>query len=126
MSSSTRARLPDDYDPRTFAGGLQQIVIGMPHRGRLNLLTGPLRMDPLVLFRKLKGLSEFPDSAKATGDVTSHLSRSRHPRRAALGLAMSFNCHEPLFPSQLGGLASERRRIHARHGPLQPVAPRGE
>ncbi|XP_026279929.2 2-oxoadipate dehydrogenase complex component E1 isoform X1 [Frankliniella occidentalis] len=54
-------------------GGVEQLVVGMPHRGRLNLLTGPLLMDPSVLFRKLKGLSEFPDSAKASGDVTSHL-----------------------------------------------------
>lgn len=55
------------------SAGLEQIVVGMPHRGRLNLLTGPLLMDPCVLFRKLKGLSEFPASAKASGDVTSHL-----------------------------------------------------
>lgn len=48
-------------------------MVGMPHRGRLNLLTGPLRLDPSVLFRKLKGQSEFPPDAKATGDVTSHL-----------------------------------------------------
>ncbi|KAJ1528513.1 hypothetical protein ONE63_006920 [Megalurothrips usitatus] len=54
-------------------GGLQQLVVGMPHRGRLNLLTGPLLMDPCVLFRKLRGLSEFPEDAKASGDVTSHL-----------------------------------------------------
>nr|CAD7450354.1 unnamed protein product [Timema bartmani] len=54
--------------------GVEQIVIGMPHRGRFNLLTGLLRLSPVQLFRKFKGLSEFPTNVKATGDVASHLS----------------------------------------------------
>nr|CAD7590622.1 unnamed protein product [Timema genevievae] len=53
--------------------GVEQIVIGMPHRGRFNLLTGLLRLSPVQLFRKFKGLSEFPTNVKATGDVASHL-----------------------------------------------------
>lgn len=53
---------------------ISDIVLGMPHRGRLNLLTGLLEMPPEKLFRKLKGLPEFPEGFKATGDVISHLS----------------------------------------------------
>ncbi|XP_035740721.1 probable 2-oxoglutarate dehydrogenase E1 component DHKTD1 homolog, mitochondrial isoform X1 [Vespa mandarinia] len=53
--------------------GLTDIVICMPHRGRLNFLTGILNFPPEKLFRKLKGSSEFPDDAKAIGDVASHL-----------------------------------------------------
>nr|CAD7402421.1 unnamed protein product [Timema poppensis] len=53
--------------------GVEQIVIGMPHRGRFNLLAGLLRLSPVQLFRKFKGLSEFPTNVKATGDVASHL-----------------------------------------------------
>lgn len=45
----------------------------MPHRGRLNFLTGMLNFPPQKLFRKLRGLSEFPDGTNATGDVASHL-----------------------------------------------------
>ncbi|XP_011306220.1 probable 2-oxoglutarate dehydrogenase E1 component DHKTD1, mitochondrial, partial [Fopius arisanus] len=52
--------------------GLEQIVLAMPHRGRLNFLTGMLQFPPEKLFRKLKGLPEFPDDVKATGDVPSH------------------------------------------------------
>lgn len=44
----------------------------MPHRGRLNFLTGMLNFPPEKLFRKLRGIPEFPDNAKATGDVISH------------------------------------------------------
>ncbi|KAK2579350.1 hypothetical protein KPH14_008300 [Odynerus spinipes] len=52
--------------------GLTDIIICMPHRGRLNFLTGMLHFPPEKLFRKLKGYSEFPDDAKTTGDVASH------------------------------------------------------
>ncbi|KAL0103441.1 hypothetical protein PUN28_017599 [Cardiocondyla obscurior] len=52
---------------------LERVVICIPHRGRLNLLTGMLNFPPEVLFHKLQGLSEFPDETKCTGDVISHL-----------------------------------------------------
>ncbi|XP_063972436.1 probable 2-oxoglutarate dehydrogenase E1 component DHKTD1 homolog, mitochondrial isoform X2 [Diachasmimorpha longicaudata] len=52
--------------------GIDQIVLAMPHRGRLNFLTGMLKFPPEKLFRKLRGLPEFPDNVKATGDVASH------------------------------------------------------
>ncbi|XP_043274432.1 probable 2-oxoglutarate dehydrogenase E1 component DHKTD1, mitochondrial isoform X2 [Venturia canescens] len=51
---------------------LKHIVLCMPHRGRLNFLTGMLKFPPEKLFRKLRGLSEFPEDAKAIGDVPSH------------------------------------------------------
>lgn len=56
-----------------FTADLTDIVICMPHRGRLNFLTGMLDFPPEKLFRKLKGSSEFPDDAKTVGDVASHL-----------------------------------------------------
>lgn len=46
----------------------------MPHRGRLNLLTGLLNFPPVVMFRKMKGLPEFPPDQSGAGDVLSHLS----------------------------------------------------
>uniref|UniRef100_A0A8D3BNQ5 2-oxoadipate dehydrogenase complex component E1 n=1 Tax=Scophthalmus maximus TaxID=52904 RepID=A0A8D3BNQ5_SCOMX len=56
--------------------GVTDIVIGMPHRGRLNLLTGLLKFPPELMFRKMRGLSEFPESSPAIGDVLSHLTSS--------------------------------------------------
>ena len=47
----------------------------MPHRGRLNLLTGMLQFPPVAMFRKMKGLPEFPPQQKGAGDVLSHLSK---------------------------------------------------
>jgi hypothetical protein len=45
----------------------------MPHRGRLNLLTGLLEYSPAALFHKIRGGSEIPEELGATGDVISHL-----------------------------------------------------
>lgn len=51
---------------------VNNIVLAMPHRGKLNLLTTMLKMPPAKIFHKLKGFSEFPSSAKAMGDIASH------------------------------------------------------
>lgn len=51
----------------------------MPHRGRLNLLTGLLQLPPSVLFRKIRGLPDFPKDFSCTGDVASHLSKFYGP-----------------------------------------------
>ncbi|XP_055851943.1 probable 2-oxoglutarate dehydrogenase E1 component DHKTD1 homolog, mitochondrial isoform X2 [Episyrphus balteatus] len=59
-----------------FASGveekLQHIVVGMPHRGRGNLLTTMLNLRPAKVFRKFKGESEFADGVNAMSDVVSH------------------------------------------------------
>lgn len=54
--------------------GVEHVILGMPHRGRLNLLTGLLEYSPRALFHKIKGGSEFPEQLGACGDVISHLS----------------------------------------------------
>merc|ERR1719384_2090508 len=55
---------------------LNQIVLGQAHRGRLNLLTGLLQFPPVAMFRKMKGLPEFPPEQSGAGDVLSHLCAS--------------------------------------------------
>lgn len=55
---------------------VEQCIIAMAHRGRLNLLTGVLQLPPVVMFQKMKGLSEFPPEIKNSGDVLSHLTNS--------------------------------------------------
>ncbi|PVF93043.1 putative oxoglutarate dehydrogenase precursor [Serendipita vermifera] len=55
------------------SAGIGHVLIGMPHRGRLNLLTDLLKYPPRALFHKIKGNSELPEWLGATGDVISHL-----------------------------------------------------
>ncbi|KAI0676210.1 dehydrogenase E1 and transketolase domain-containing protein 1 [Trametes maxima] len=56
--------------------GVEHIIVGMPHRGRLNLLTDLLQFPPSALFHKIKGGSEVPEEYGAGGDVISHLTSS--------------------------------------------------
>lgn len=53
--------------------GITQLILAMPHRGRLNLLTGLLEYNPTALFHKIKGGSEVDESLGVSGDVLSHL-----------------------------------------------------
>ncbi|KAJ7781815.1 thiamine diphosphate-binding protein [Mycena maculata] len=53
--------------------GVSSIILGMPHRGRLNLLTDLLRYSPTALFHKIRGGAEIPEDLGAEGDVLSHL-----------------------------------------------------
>ncbi|KAI8381129.1 oxoglutarate dehydrogenase, E1 component [Radiomyces spectabilis] len=53
--------------------GVSDLVIGMPHRGRLNLLCDLLELPHAALFHKLKGNSELPEDTFSSGDVISHL-----------------------------------------------------
>jgi probable 2-oxoglutarate dehydrogenase E1 component DHKTD1 len=54
---------------------IKDVVIGMPHRGRLNLLCDLLEYPYQALFHKMKGFSELPEDTFASGDVISHLSK---------------------------------------------------
>ncbi|KIO24447.1 hypothetical protein M407DRAFT_212813 [Tulasnella calospora MUT 4182] len=56
--------------------GISSILLCMPHRGRLSLLTDLLQFSPTALFHKIKGGSEVPEGIGATGDVISHLASS--------------------------------------------------
>lgn len=51
---------------------VKNIVLAMPHRGKLNLLTTMLKTPPAKIFHKFKGFPEFPSDVKAMGDIASH------------------------------------------------------
>lgn len=53
--------------------GFDDAVLGIPHRGRLNLLTGLFGYPPRSMFRKIKGNPELPSEFNGNGDVLSHL-----------------------------------------------------
>jgi 2-oxoglutarate dehydrogenase E1 component len=56
--------------------GVKEIVIGMPHRGRLNVLTQVMGKPHRALFHEFKGGSANPDSIEGSGDVKYHLGAS--------------------------------------------------
>jgi 2-oxoglutarate dehydrogenase E1 component len=56
--------------------GVQEIVLGMPHRGRLNVLTQVMGKPHRALFHEFKGGSSTPDETEGSGDVKYHLGAS--------------------------------------------------
>src|SRR5579885_927344 len=61
---------------RGGALGVQQIVIGMPHRGRLNVLAQVMAKPHRAIFHEFKGGSSTPDAVEGSGDVKYHLGAS--------------------------------------------------
>jgi len=56
--------------------GVKEIVIGMPHRGRLNVLTQVMAKPHRALFHEFKGGSSTPSEVEGSGDVKYHLGAS--------------------------------------------------
>src|SRR5213075_1363882 len=56
--------------------GVKEIVLGMPHRGRLNVLTQVMAKPHRAIFHEFKGGSAAPDDVEGSGDVKYHLGAS--------------------------------------------------
>src|SRR6201987_2675150 len=61
---------------RGGALGVKEIVIGMAHRGRLNVLAQVMGKPHRAIFHEFKGGSSSPDSVEGSGDVKYHLGAS--------------------------------------------------
>jgi 2-oxoglutarate dehydrogenase E1 component len=61
---------------RGGAMGLKEIVLGMAHRGRLNVLSQVMAKPHRAIFHEFKGGSFAPDDVEGSGDVKYHLGAS--------------------------------------------------
>jgi 2-oxoglutarate dehydrogenase E1 component len=61
---------------RGGALGVKEIVVGMPHRGRLNVLAQVMAKPHRAIFHEFKGGSWTPDEIEGSGDVKYHLGAS--------------------------------------------------
>ena len=61
---------------RGGALGVDEIVVGMPHRGRLNVLAAVLGKPYRVIFHEFQGGSSLPTDIEGSGDVKYHLGAS--------------------------------------------------
>ena len=56
--------------------GVKEIVIGMPHRGRLNVLANVMAKPFRAIFNEFRGGSAHPGEVEGSGDVKYHLGAS--------------------------------------------------
>jgi 2-oxoglutarate dehydrogenase E1 component len=61
---------------RGGALGVEEIVIGMPHRGRLSVLANVLEKPYKAIFNEFQGGSFKPEEVEGSGDVKYHLGAS--------------------------------------------------
>jgi len=61
---------------RGGALGVQEVVLGMAHRGRLNVLAQVMSKPHRAIFHEFKGGSYKPDDVEGSGDVKYHLGAS--------------------------------------------------
>ncbi len=106
--------LLDTVVERAGEQGVEEIVLGMAHRGRLNVLVNMLGKDPQEVFREFE--DSVPEDMLGRGDVKYHLGHSG-TRTTTLGhdvhLSLCFNpSHlEYVNPVALGRLRAKQDRV---------------
>jgi 2-oxoglutarate dehydrogenase E1 component len=61
---------------RGGALGVKDVIIGMPHRGRLNILANVMQKPYRAIFHEFQGGSYKPEDVDGSGDVKYHLGAS--------------------------------------------------
>src|SRR5690606_23439385 len=61
---------------RGGALGVEDIIVGMPHRGRLNVLAAVMGKPYHIIFHEFQGGSSLPSDIEGSGDVKYHLGAS--------------------------------------------------
>src|SRR5438270_12297588 len=56
--------------------GIREFVVGMPHRGRLNVLANFMGKPFKAIFSEFQGNSASPEDVQGSGDVKYHLGTS--------------------------------------------------
>jgi 2-oxoglutarate dehydrogenase E1 component len=83
----------DDVVRAAGDNGIKELVIGMAHRGRLNVLVNILGKPPKTLFDEFEGKFEHPDDPAHSGDVKYHLGFSADVKtpNGGVHVALAFN-----------------------------------
>ena len=124
--------LLDNLIRRVGSQGGKEIVIGMAHRGRLNVLINTLGKAPRKLFDEFEGKFEHADDDRAhTGDVKYHMGFSADIATPGgpVHVALAFNpSHlEIVDPVVAGSVRSrQRRRDDYDHKQVIPVLLHGD
>ncbi|MBE0530927.1 MAG: 2-oxoglutarate dehydrogenase E1 component [Rhodospirillales bacterium] len=56
--------------------GVREVVLGMPHRGRLNVLANVMHKPYVAIFSEFQGHASKPEDVQGSGDVKYHLGTS--------------------------------------------------
>jgi 2-oxoglutarate dehydrogenase E1 component len=107
--------------------GVKEIVIGMAHRGRLNVLANVLSKPLRAIFNEFKGGSFKPDDVEGSGDVKYHLGassdRAFDGNNVHLSLTANPSHLEIVDPVVLGKVRAKQDQHGCKPGERTPVLP---
>ena len=101
---------------RGGALGVKEVVIGMPHRGRLNVLANVMAKPYRAIFNEFQGGSFKPDDVDGSGDVKYHLGASSDREfdgnKVHLSLTANPSHLEAVNPVVLGKSRAKQDQLH--------------
>ncbi len=105
---------------RGGALGVEDIVLGMAHRGRLNVLTQVMGKPHRALFHEFKGGAFYSDDVEGSGDVKYHLGASSDREfdnnKVHLSLTANPSHLEIVDPVVLGKCRAKQDQHNAKNG----------
>src|SRR5512134_2259213 len=107
--------------------GVREIIIGMAHRGRLNVLANVMEKPHRAIFNEFKGGSFKPDEVEGSGDVKYHLGassdRSFDGNDVHLSLTANPSHLEIVDPVVLGKVRAKQDQLGCKADERTPVLP---
>ncbi len=107
--------------------GVKEIIIGMAHRGRLNVLANVMAKPYRAIFNEFKGGSWKPDDVEGSGDVKYHLGassdRAFDGNNVHLSLTANPSHLEIVDPVVLGKVRAKQDQRGCAPGERTPVLP---
>ena len=101
---------------RGGALGVKDIVIGMPHRGRLNILANVLAKPYRAIFNEFQGGSFKPEEVEGSGDVKYHLGASSDREFDGNNVHLSLTANpshlEAVNPVVLGKVRAKQNQLN--------------
>jgi 2-oxoglutarate dehydrogenase E1 component len=73
--------------------GVEEIIFGMPHRGRLNVLANIMGKPYTAIFSEFQGSSANPEDVQGSGDVKYHLGTSGDREFEGRNMHLSLNAN---------------------------------
>src|SRR5205809_6690742 len=99
---------------RGGALGVKEIVLGMAHRGRLNVLAQVMGKPHRIIFHEFKGGSAMPNEVEGSGDAKYHLGASSDREfdgnRVHLSLTANPSHLDIVAPARLGTVPARQGR----------------
>ncbi len=95
--------------------GIEEVVIGMPHRGRLSVLANVMNKPYRAIFAEFQGQSANPEEVQGSGDVKYHLGTSADvsfdDRNVHLSLSPNPSHLEAVNPVVVGRVRAKQHQL---------------